>query len=323
MMVWLAIGAFFVSVAVFIKRPNPKKYMEGSVERIDSEVGRTVMTSISAVAFLITIVFSVASSVAVVPPGHVGVQVLLGSVQSNTLPEGLSFVNPFVSVSHMSGRTQAYTMSSGQGEDAIVVLSSDGLRMPMDISIIYRLDPTHASWILQNVGYQYEGILLRPAARTAVRQAAANFTAQEAYSTKRDVLADSMMRSLDRSIVNIFRQRGFDHKAIHIEQVLLRNVNLPDRVKNAIEQKLESEQEAQKMTFVLQKERQEAERKKIEATGIQEFQEIVKKGIDDRLLRWKGIEATEKLAGSNNSKVIVIGGANGLPLILNTAEQKQ
>jgi regulator of protease activity HflC (stomatin/prohibitin superfamily) len=332
-MIWFGIVAIILAVGALVVRPrlaeesgeleeSPARRRAREVAQEDVKDVRFGLTIASIVLFCAGILFAAMASIAIVPPGHVGVQVLFGSVRQATLSEGLSVVNPFVSVSHMSGRTQTYTMAEADSEKgrAIVALSSDGLRIPMDVSIIYRLDPTHASWILQNVGYEYQDILMKPAARTAVRQAAAGFTAQEAYSTKRDALADSMMDTLNKSIMKIFEQRGFKHKAIHIEQVLLRNVDLPKRVKDAIEQKLEAEQEAQKMTFVLEKETREAERKKVEAGGIQQFQEIVKKGIDNRLLRWKGIEATENLAKSNNTKIIVIGGGgDGLPIILNTS----
>ena len=105
-----------------------------------------------------------------------------------------------------------------------------------------------------------------------------------------------MSDRLRDKIKKILAKRGFEGDAIHIEQVLLRNVDLPARLKDAIEKKLEADQQAQRMVYVLKKEHQEAERKEIEAGGIQKFQEIVAKGIDERLLRWKGIEATQNLA---------------------------
>ena len=279
------------------------------------------------IAMAFGLVMGTAASIAIVPPGHVGVQVLFGSVKEASLPEGLSAVNPFVTVSHMSGRTHIYTMSGsgrdGEDSSSITALSGDWMTIPMDVSVVYRLDKTHAPWVLQNIGYEYANTLLKPAARTAVRQAAALFTAQEACSTKRADLANEMTKALNRSIVKILKQRGFEYPAIHIEQVLLRNISLPKRVEEAIEEKLEAEQAAQKMDFVLDKERKEAERKEIEARGIQEFQNTVKKGITQDLLRWKGIEATEALARSPNAKIVIIGGGdNGLPVILNTDGSK-
>ena len=259
----------------------------------------------------------ISQSIATIPAGHVGVKTLFGAVQKTTLPEGLSFVNPFVSVWQMSGRTQTYTMS---GKTAINALSFDGLKMPLDVSVVYRLDPSNASWVLQNVGFDYQNVLLRPAIRTAVRGEAGKINSQEIYSTKRQELVDRIESAIQVELEKIFSARGFNNKAVHIETVLLRNVELPVKVKNAIEAKLEEEQRAQQMVFRLERERLEAERKKIEATGIQEFQTIVQQGINEQLLKWKGIEATQNLAKSPNTKIIIIGGKDGLPIILNSQQ---
>lgn len=278
---------------------------------------------------VVSVVFLIAGCVATVPPGHVGVQVLWGAVNPATLPEGLNIVNPFIRVYHMSARTQTYTMAEGpsspgerQHGRAVIALSSDGLRIPMEVSVVYRLEGKDAAWVLQNIGYNYQAVILRPAGRSAIREAAANYTAQEAYATKRDQLARAMRDLIRKEVAGIVEERGFKGRGIVIQEVLLRNVDLPARVKNAIEEKLSAEQEAQRMTFVLERERKEAERKEIEAKGIQKFQEIVRQGIDEKLLKWKGIEATLEIAKSQNAKVIIVGGADGLPIILNTDTDK-
>lgn len=273
--------------------------------------------------------FVVAAAIATVPPGHVGVTVLWGAVNQTTLSEGLHFVNPFVKVYHMSARTQTYTMADGprsaserKGGKAVIALSSDGLRIPMEVSVVYRLDGNDAAWVLQNIGYDYQAVVLKPAGRSAIREAASAYTAQEAYATKRNALANAMGDLIRKEVAGIVQQRDFKGRGIIIQEVLLRNVDLPKRVKHAIEEKLSAEQAAQRMTFVLDRERKEAERKEIEAKGIQKFQEIVRQGIDDKLLRWKGIEATLEIAKSKNSKVIIVGGRDGLPLILNTDSKR-
>lgn len=273
--------------------------------------------------------FLVAASLATVPPGHVGVKVLWGSVSQETLSEGLHLVNPFVAVFHMSARTQTYTMADGRSgpkervsSKAVVALSADGLRIPMEVSIIFRLNGNDAAWVLQNIGYDYQTIILKPSGRSAVREAASAYTAQEAYATKRNELANAMREIIRREVAGIVQQRGFTGSGIIIQEVLLRNVDLPARVKNAIEEKMSAEQESQRMTFVLSRERKEAERKEIEAKGIQKFQEIVRQGIDEKLLRWKGIEATLEIAKSKNAKVIIVGGRDGLPIILNTETKR-
>lgn len=266
-----------------------------------------------------------ASTLTQVPAGHVGVPVLFGKVQEYTLAEGLHVVNPLLSVEKMSVRTEVYTMSSAPGDrgkkgpaDGIVTLSSDGLRMPVDVSIAYRLNGDDAAWVYRNIGPNYVQKIIRSASRTAVREATAKFTAQDAYAAKRAELAVAMEEALRRRIAAILEQYDFDGTAVVVQQVLLRNVDLPPRVKESIEEKLAAEQDAQRMQFVLAKETQEAERKRIEAEGIRDFQATVSKGIDDNLLRWKGIDATLQIALSDNTKVVIIGaGKDGLPIILN------
>ncbi|NNE84161.1 MAG: hypothetical protein HKN28_09340 [Alphaproteobacteria bacterium] len=146
------------------------------------------------------------------------------------------------------------------------------------------------------------------------------FNSQEAYSDKRELLADETQKRLVGRIAALLAERQYDGQAVAVQQVLLRDVKLPTQIRASIEQKLAAEQEAQRMVFVLQKETQEAERKRIEARGIKDFQNIVREGIDEQLLRWKGIEATERLAESQNTKIVVIGGTDGLPLILNSGK---
>jgi len=230
----------------------------------------------------------------------------------------------------MTVRTETYTMSSVRdegaikGDDSITALSADGLMMPLDITLAYRLVPSDAPWLYRSIGPDYVDKVIRPSSRTAVREAIAGFTAQEAYSTKRQELAASMDQLLTTRLKELLAQHedSQNRRGFIIEQVMIRNVQLPTRVKNAIEEKLEAEQQALRMRFILEKERQEAERKAIEAKGISDFQDIVSKGISDQLLAWKGIEATQQLAHSNNSKIVIIGNPkNGMPLIIPT-EQK-
>jgi len=274
------------------------------------------------------ILTALASTFTQVPAGHVGVPVLFGKVQDYTLAEGLHVVNPLLSVEKMSVRTEVYTMSSAVGDrgkagaaDGIVTLSSDGLRMPVDVSIAYRLNGDDAAWVYRNIGPNYVQKIIRSASRTAVREATARFTAQDAYAAKREELAVAMEEALRHRIAAILEQYDFDGTAVVVQQVLLRNVDLPPRVKESIEEKLAAEQDAQRMQFVLAKERQEAERKRIEAEGIRDFQVTVSEGIDDNLLRWKGIDATMQIAESSNAKIIIVGsGKDGLPIILNPSQ---
>jgi len=276
--------------------------------------------------FLAAVAVAVGSMIVVVPAGNIGVPILFGKVQQRHLPEGLHLINPLLKVEEMSVRTEAYTMSSrtreGQivGDDSIEVLSQDGLRMPLEITVQYRLVASDAPQVYQTLGLDYVEKVIRPASRMAIRQAASQFTAQEAYSTRRSELGITTQKSLEDSIATLLsKQENIKGQGFIIQQVLLRNVTLPPRLQAAIEEKLSAEQDAQRMEFILAKESKEAERKKIEGQGIAEFQRIVTEGISEPLLKWKGIEATQKIAESPNTKIVIIGsGKDGLPVILNT-----
>jgi len=280
----------------------------------------------SPIAFAVGVLVMVGGAIRIVDPGSVGVQVLFGSVREEVLQEGFHVVNPFVTVEEMSVRTESYTMSATRnegaavGDDSIATLSKDGLRMPVDATVSYRLSADKAVWVYRNIGPDYVEKIIRPASRTGIREAVSQFSAQEAYSSRRLELAAEITKKLEGSIEGILaKSQGYSgESAFVVQQVLVRNIDIPQRLKESIEAKLDAEQQALKMEFVLQKEKQEAERKQIEAEGIAAFQKIVSEGINDDLLKWKGIEATERLAESTNSKVVVIGGGgDGLPLILN------
>jgi regulator of protease activity HflC (stomatin/prohibitin superfamily) len=281
---------------------------------------------LSSVFFALAVALFIGSSLTIIPAGHVGVQVLFGKVKPAALTEGIQVINPLVDIEQMSVRTETYTMSAtaseGQrgGDDSIQALSSDGLLMPLDITIAFRLVGSDAPGVYRDFGADYVDKIIRPAARTAVREAIAGFTAQEAYSTKREALPLKMHELLTERMRSLLEQReDFKGKTgFIVDQVMLRKIQLPDKVKNAIEAKLEAAQQAEQMQFVLDKERQEAERKRIEAKGVSDFQTIVSQSINTNLLEWKGIEATENLSKSQNAKIVIIGsGKNGLPVILN------
>lgn len=294
-----------------------------------TEAGEAVCRWIARACGALAAVFLVFSCLTVISAGHVGVQVMFGKVRPTTLTEGLNILNPFLSVVEMSVRTETYTMSTitdegkAKGDDSIQTLSSDGLLMPLDITIAYRLVGNDAPRVYRNIGADYVDKVIRPSSRTAVREAIAGFTAQEAYSTKRNELQQTMHDLLTSRIKQLLSQRE-DFKGATgfvMDQVMIRNIQLPAKVKTAIEAKLESAQQAEQMQFVIQKETSEAQRKRIEAQGIADFQRIVTQGISQPLLEWKGIEATLKIAESPNAKIIVIGaGKGGLPVILNPGQ---
>jgi len=247
------------------------------------------------------ILLMVGSPVKTVPAGHVGVKDFFGVVSAGTLSPGIRMVFPFTRVVKMSIQTQEI-------KERADVPSKEGLIMNLEVSLLYRLDPSKAAEIYKTVGRSYEAVVVEPQFRSAIREITASYEAKALYSAEREKIA--------QEIFQLFRKMTGE-RGIIAEQVLLRKIGLPPVVANAIQEKLRREQEAEQMKFVLQKEQQEAERKRIEAQGIADFQRIVAQGISPQLLEWKGIEATEKLAQSPNTKIVVIGNPKtGLPIIL-------
>lgn len=262
-----------------------------------------VAANMAGVLFLIFALVALTRAFVIIPPGHVGVQVLFGSVSEVTLKEGINFINPFVDIREFSVRTEEL-------KEVMDVPSKEGLTVQLEISALYHLDPDKADDVYRTIGPDYVSTILEPNFRSVTRGVTAGYDARALYTSEREMLAQGIMKELEK----IVGPRG-----IEVESTPLRRVGLPPGLTAAIEEKLRSEQESQRMQFVLAKERQEADRKRIEAQGISDFQNIVARGISEQLLRWKGIEATEKLAQSQNTKVIVIGaGKDGLPLILDT-----
>ena len=251
-------------------------------------------------AVILFILFLTAGPFRTVPAGNVGVKDFFGSVSSSTLSPGIGIVLPLTSVVRMSVQTQEI-------KEVAEVPSQEGLILSLETSLLFQLDPAKAVEIYRTVGSDYIGTIVEPQFRSAIREITASYEAKALYSAEREKIAGE--------IFTLFRRIAGD-RGIIVQQVLLRKIGLPPVVANAIQEKLRREQEAEQMKFVLQKEQQEAERKRIEAQGVADFQRIVAQGISPQLLEWKGIEATEKLAASANSKIVVIGNSKGLPLIL-------
>lgn len=249
-----------------------------------------------------------------IEPGRVGVKTLFGKVDNDVLPSGLHLINPLVEVTTFDVKTQNYTMSGvstegqKQGDDAIRILSADGLEVTIDLSVLFRVKADQAPFILQNIGPEYLDNIVRPVARTAIRDNAVYYDAVALYSTKRQEFQDKIYRTISAS----FAKRGME-----LQQLLIRNITLPQSVRATIESKINAEQEAQKMQFVLQKERQQAEQKRIEAQGIADYQRIISTNLTDRQLQYESILAQKAVALSPNSKVIIMGNSKGMPLILN------
>jgi regulator of protease activity HflC (stomatin/prohibitin superfamily) len=269
----------------------------GSRSGRDPAARRAALTGSLALA----VVLLLAAAVKIVPAGHVGVVDFLGNVSDRALLPGVRLVNPLARVHRLSVRTRELTETAN-------VPSSEGLVMQLDVTLLYNLTPATAPEVYRTLGSNYEDVFVMPQLRSHLRGATASFEAKALYTAGREVVATRVLQDLAPALT----ARGFENA-----QVLLRAVTLPNQLRASIEQKLQAEQASEQMRFVLERERQEAERKRIEAQGIADFQRIVVQGIDERLLRWKGIEATQALAASQNAKVVIVGGRDGLPLILN------
>jgi prohibitin 1 len=259
------------------------------------------------IAYVVMVIFSVVAVTqffTVIPAGHVGVVDFFGTVSETTLKAGINTVNPMARVVKMSVQTQEI-------KETMDVPSKEGLTVQLEMSTLFHLDPEKAADVYKTVaGGDYVDVILVPQFRAVSRGVTAGYEARALYTSEREMLSQLIQKDLSAKV---------GPRGINVESTPLRRVGLPPDLTRAIEEKLRADQESQRMQFVLQKEKQEAERKRIEAGGIADFQRIVAQGISENLLRWKGIEATEKLSSSQNAKVVIVGGGKtGLPLIMNT-----
>ena len=299
-MALIIIGIIVLIVGIILAR-NPS-----SVQRYGNVV------KIIGVSFMIVGVLI--SSIVQVDAGQVGVKKLFGKVQNDVLQSGLHLINPLVEVINLDVKTQNYTMSGVQDErltssdDAIHVLTSDGLEVVIDLTVLYRLVPSEAPKLIREIGGDYKDKIVRPISRTKIRDNAVYYQAIELYSTKRDEFQNRIFKSIETD----FKVRG-----LMLEQLLVRNITLPQSVRSTIEQKINAEQEAQKMQFILQKERQEAERKRVEAQGIADYQRIINQGLTEQQLQYEQIKALKEIALSQNAKIVVTG-KGSTPIILDT-----
>jgi len=285
----LFIVAIIAAIAAFIFRAGAKKRLNKSE------------SSFALIGIVVALLVAFSQLVTVIPAGHTGVIDFLGMVSDNTLKPGVNLVNPMAKVEKMSIKTQEL-------KELMSVPSKEGLSVDLEISVLFKLNSQKAHDIYKTVGPNYAEIILVPQFRSVVRGVTARYEAKALYTASREKLANEIITELEKLV---------GPRGITIEQAPLRQIQLPARLTQSIEEKLQAEQESQRMAFILQKEEQEAERKLIEAKGISNYNNIVNASLTDRILKQKGIDATLKLAGSSNSKVVVIGsGKDGLPLIL-------
>ncbi|HEY7727859.1 MAG TPA: prohibitin family protein [Candidatus Eisenbacteria bacterium] len=239
---------------------------------------------------------------AAVPAQHVGILETFGKVHDTTWGPGLHAWAPWLGVHRINCRTH-------QIEEKTTTPTGEGLLIGLDVSVVYHAEPEAAKETYSRYG-GLDGLVrnvLVPEFRSVIRDATAGFNAVDLYSGRRQEVTQKMLLEL---------RTRLEGRGISVEAMLLRNIELPEQVSRAVEAKLAADQQAQQMEFVLRKEQREAERKRIEAQGIADFQRIVTAGISPALLTWKGIEATQKLAESPNAKIVIVGGKEGLPVIL-------
>lgn len=267
---------------------------------------------------VLSFIFLIASMVRLVGPGKVGVIILFGKVQEESLESGIHLVNPFASLETMSIRTEAYTMSGKtregmvRGDDAIGALTSEGLMVKLDVTVWYHLRADSAWIVYRDLGPNYVEKIVRPAIRTAIRNIIANYEVADIYTKNREKIALAIEEELVRAL---------EKRNIEEEEVLLRDVKLPQKVENKIDEKMAAKQEAERMKFVLQKEEKEAERKRVEAQGITEANRIISRSLTSNYLQWYYIKTLQKLVNSPNNTVIVAPFDQELTPLLNIPSQ--
>ncbi len=288
-------------------------FATGALQNLNLPVAipKATIRSIGIVAIVIGVL---SSCIKQIDAGQIGVTSMFGKVQDEVITSGLNFVNPLVTVNTIDVRTQNYTMSGvhaeGEvaGDDAIRVLTADGLEVVIDLTVLYRVQSSQAPKIVREIGYDFKNVIVRPITRTKIRDNAVYYTAVDLYSVKRDEFQSRIFKTIEENL----KIRG-----LVLEQLLVRNIVLPATVKASIEDKIKAEQDAQKMQFVLQKEKQEAERKRVEAQGIADYQKIISSGLGDKQLQYEQIQIMKGLITSPNAKVIIMGGGK-TPVILDS-----
>jgi len=346
-MIWFSILTFCVfSVVFFLSRVAKREYRDfktkydtanqqqqqsksytdrglgGLAEKVDEALSSFRMfTLASRGLFVLALVLLIISCITFVDAGTVGVQDMLGNVRDRVLSPGPAIKNPFAKIVEISTRTETYTMSAQHGEgakqedDSIPVLTKDGLQPPVDVTVAYHVVSADAPWLYKTFGLKYVDDIIRPSVRTAIRSGAAEFKWEEIFSTQRNAYAMKIETNLASSVKDLISNRKYDGMVVAVDQVMVRDIQPPKKVKDAIEEKLAEQQKAEKMEFTLLREKKEAERKRIEATGIRDFQAIVVQGVTPSLLTWKWLEVQMEMAKSPN-KVFIIADGNAPPIMM-------
>jgi len=263
----------------------------------------TIRISIIALVIIIVTAMATGCMTTTIQSGEAGVKYSIfgGTDLDFQYGEGLNLHAPWVDVIRYDVRVQEQL-------EPVTALSSNGLSIGMDASIRWRPTSDQLSLLHTTYGTEYYRKLVQPVLRSAVREVVGQYTPEELYASRRAELQEQIVLQV---------KDGVEGQFIQIDAVLIRDITLPDQIRSAIENKLQEEQEAERYEYTIQKERLEADRKRIEAEGQAEYQRIITQSLSAQFLRYKGIEATLNLAASENTKTIIVGaGESGLPLIL-------
>lgn len=260
--------------------------------------------TIGAIVLIFILVLSSATFLTI-DPGQTGVVFKrfssVGLDKKNLLSPGFHVIAPW-------NKVFLYNTREVTIEEKMPLISNNGLEINVDVTVRFRTNPKEIGALHETIGKEYTEVLVRPTVRSAVRKIVGKFTPEELYSTRRDEIQTLIEEELTKSL---------DEKNIILSGALIRGIDLPPKVKQAIEEKQQAEQLALKYEYILDQERKEAERKIIEAQAKAEANRILNASLSQNILKDKGIEATLELSKSPNAKVVVVGsGKDGLPLIL-------
>lgn len=249
-------------------------------------------TKIKSLIWFVALI-AILSSCAVVRQGEVGVKRRIGKMNPTIIQPGPVPFNPFITkIIKMPIRTVNVEITSN-------LPSKEGLNVGAVISILYRIHPDMAPTILENIGVNYEDIVITSVFRSAAADVCSRFYAKDMHSSERA----SIEKAITEQMGKLLAPRGFD-----VQAVLLKNIQLPAGLARAVEEKLEAEQDAQRMEFLLDREKKEAQRKIIEAQGIRDYQKIISEGLNDQIIKWQSLEVFKHLSQSPNSKIIITNG---------------
>lgn len=290
---------FLLSIALYF---SGNKIMKSDSSKSELKFGsllKKISFGIGFIGFIIILI----DSTTVISPGNTGVVTFFGNVSNKPLQSGFHFINPLSSIEEIDIKTQVYTMShktnEGQvkGDDAIYILTKDGLQLGLEITVQWRLLESNVPKIYRTIGLDYEEKIVRPEIRSVIRDNAVKYFSTDIYSSNRANFVSDVSENLKK----VFTARGFI-----MEQFLLRDVQLPQKVQNAINEKLAAEQESQKMEWVLSKEKKEAERKVVEAQGIRNAQNIITDGLTPAYIKWKYLHTLEIMSKSGNTTFMIV-----------------